>query len=791
MVSDRVPAPSELTAIEPDDVVQTPFGYVARIGRSIHTRNTLNEVEHAELVAHLVSTKPELEQERSNLQVRLQELLRGTDPLELLMQFAVPYLAIDPDTFREWESDRSPAHVEYLALQAMRALPGVAAWEPRDMSERLEEAEDLVRRLFQLTTALYGIDFVESSSGTQEDAVVGELRFRTLLESLSIRGSSYPEHEILIVRGLFAPFDNELVSLMGFTADQALACADTLATVMLVPLEERFERSRVFVADALKAVKRSRRGKPSNDRMVASLSALPPKKARRVLQNLATAWTFAGSKTTFAIRTSDLATRTGLDESVVDSFLNALACSPNDAESPYFRYPAPTHPLRTRPLIRDGEGFLAPDASALLSGLRGRLEEAIQADANLFAKYDSHRGKWLERECERLLQVALPGCRTWRNLPWHYEDDSGEIDVLVEYDDLVVRVEAKAGGVTPPARRGAPLRMRDDLEKLIGEGRNQLDRLRVNLQRAGAVACGLGEQAEVFEKALQLEAVVTLEDLSAFAVDAYRLKELGTLPPGSEIPWILSLPDLMVVADVLKGLPFVHYMVRRSRLNRLGKVTAHDELDWLGHYIKEGLYFDELFQEDGGPGLLRLLSYSEQFDSWYFARAGVRTVETPKPEQVLPDIMAELISRLERERPPHHVTAGVLMLDLAGDDRDFLSAAISMARDRVSEKGWSNVSIGMTGLYGFTWYADEREPFPVTVMRCGRHANRKRRETNCPLWVVVADTPGTVAVQISTHDLRAALDAISLSPAVNLRLDRDQTSEIPDSSGQPVADAGR
>jgi len=46
----------------------------------------------------------------------------------------------------------------------------------------------------------------------------------------------------------------------------------------------------------------------------------------------------------------------------------------------------------------------------------------------------------------------------------------------------------------------------------------------------------------------------------------------------------------MAVTDVLQGAELVHYITRRLRLENEGRVPAHDELDWLGSYINDGLY---------------------------------------------------------------------------------------------------------------------------------------------------------------------------------------------------------
>ena len=71
-------------------------------------------------------------------------------------------------------------------------------------------------------------------------------------------------------------------------------------------------------------------------------------------------------------------------------------------------------------------------------------------------------------------------------------------------------------------------------------------------------------------------------------------------------------------------------------------MEAHDELDWVGHYIKDGLYFDFYFDQPDAPDVFRLLSYTEPIDTWYFSRAGLLSKSVPRPAQALPHGLSAL-----------------------------------------------------------------------------------------------------------------------------------------------------
>jgi hypothetical protein len=135
----------------------------------------------------------------------------------------------------------------------------------------------------------------------------------------------------------------------------------------------------------------------------------------------------------------------------------------------------------------------------------------------------------------------------------------------------------------------------------------------------------------------------------------------------------------MAVTDLLQEAELVHYLLRRQRIERDGRIEAHDELDWVGHYLAEGFYFDSYFDQETPPDVFRLLSYTEPINAWYFTREGVRMVEAPKPSQDIPKNLDLLIRRLEHERPRHWILAAIALLNGDQESRDLWHKAIANA----------------------------------------------------------------------------------------------------------------
>ena len=118
----------------------------------------------------------------------------------------------------------------------------------------------------------------------------------------------------------------------------------------------------------------------------------------------------------------------------------------------------------------------------------------------------------------------------------------------------------------------------------------------------------------------------------------YKLKYLGAVDDDRCVPWIVSLPDLMVVCDLLDGAHFVNYVLHRLRLELHGRVFVPDEVHLVGHYIQTGLFVDGCFVGDGAVDHVSILDSTDDLYEWYAYLAGETSRVFPKPSQALPKL---------------------------------------------------------------------------------------------------------------------------------------------------------
>lgn len=714
---------------------------MARWGRLLETRSTLSEDEHEAFVGAFLAGEADLRSEQQSRHNQLLDILNEADDVDLLARASLAYLTYDPDTYKEWETDRSPAHIEYLALQVL----GIGHFQPKDVDPRrqtelTERAIDLARDLFRGAQTLTVIEMVKAHQAAPDDPTP-EYVFKTRMESMMIRGSGYDEHLERVIHGCFDTLDQECLDLLGFTAGDALAIVPAVSDLINERITPRFQLVGDQIEELYRVLKAERRRPHLQPRMFPdSFVQLPPTVAKERLSFLALMSVYSDSRSLALVAPEEISGLTGIDPQRCKAALDAFSC-PTEAYDPtHHAYPTGAHPLTVCPFIKiEDANYLLAVPSSMIDAIRPAMEDLL-SKTNLWDRYLEGRAKFVETESTSLLAKALPGARSWVGIPWRSQTAEGEIDGLVGTDDLSLRLQCKSGGLAASARRGAPLRMRRAIQDLIEKAADQHQALATALESELPGALGFTtDQTAVLQAPMQFEVIVSLEDVTAWATETSKLRHLGALPQGRHVPWVLSLTDLMVVVDLLKGSQLAHYLVRRQRIERDGRIEAHDELDWVGHYLSEGLYFDRFFEGDDPPSRFRLLSYTEPIDAWYFTRAGIRRTEAPKPSQDIPPALDALLMRLEQERPRHWVVASIALLD--GDDtsRGIWDSAIRDAGAKLHDQGWTNASQMFIERVGITLMIDLRIPWPDIRKHVLDYCRRKAKEVHLESWVAIGE----------------------------------------------------
>ena len=370
------------------------------------------------------------------------------------------------------------------------------------------------------------------------------------------------------------------------------------------------------------------------------------------------------------------------------------------------------------------------------------MEDLLAGDQNAWERYLDVRSRFVEEEATRMLSGILPGSRSWTRLAWRSDTTQGDLDGLVACDDVAFRLQAKSGRISESARRGSQDRILKELKEQIGEAFEQHQRLAESLAESRCEAIGIEPQpCAALSSPVQVEVIVTLDQIGPWSAEHHKLRDALSLDPSRPMPWIISLMDLMVVGDLVQGTEFLDFLFRRFKLEAFEKVGAHDEIDWLGRYISDGLHFDPYFSSDEPPDVLTVGSHTEDIDTWYFSRSGTIEREKPKPRQPLPPNLRNLIERLQNERPPHWLMGSVCLL--MGDDegREQLDNTYIRLSSNPEQRE-ADTTLTFKGLCGITLAVAHTEPVERMGLTGHRYAKDKMEEHGYSIWVVIMEGAG-------------------------------------------------
>ena len=409
-----------------------------------------------------------------------------------------------------------------------------------------------------------------------------------------------------------------------------------------------------------------------------------------------------------------------------------------------------------------------PVPATFLESVRPRMEDLLSQHTNAWDRYLARRGKYLEDESTRILTDVLPGATSWTGVSWSSGNSKGDLDGLVACDDLALRIQAKSGRVDDSTRRGAPLRMRRDLGDLIGEAGEQHRRLAEILDSVAPQALGLeADTCEALKLPLQIELIVTLDSVTVWATEIHKLKSIAIVDTDYRVPWIVSLADLMVIVDILHGAHFLDYLLKRLRLEEHGRISTHDELDWLGNYLDEGLFFDDLLLGDDAVDFVHLTTFTEDIDTWYFGRAGLLSQPASRPHQNVPRHLKNLLDRLQLDRPRHWLLGSVCLLLGADDGRALLNDTFVRVAARSIGERKADTTIVIDDICGvMVWIDHDIHTLDIASLVPG-FARRKMADHAIDNWVAITEGYGrelAVVAIPSTAPLRIAERLLSPRP---------------------------
>lgn len=295
-----------------------------------------------------------------------------------------------------------------------------------------------------------------------------------------------------------------------------------------------------------------------------------------------------------AITVDQLVQVSGLDAGTVRAFVEVFSVGFGEVRGQRLMLTG-RNVVRQRPLLRDAEDrMLLINGANLVWSVRPTLERALKGTP-AWNIYQTHRAAYVESWTADLFEHML-GAECARNVSFRLADDPKplwEADVLVRVDNMCLVVEVKTGALSDKARIGRSGEVKRDLDGLLGKSSRQAARLARAIRDGESVS--FTDRASASSVAFDTSGitrvepvVVTMEDLTPIAANVASLRGADLIAQDVEMPWLISIYDLEIVAATAEfAAQVTAYASRRRQLD--ARVWFNDEADVWATFLTASL----------------------------------------------------------------------------------------------------------------------------------------------------------------------------------------------------------
>jgi hypothetical protein len=494
-------------------------------------------------------------------------------------------------------------------------------WQTRRLGPSMGELRSLERSLVK-TANLAGQSSVHEP-GNDAGSLVGDVRSVIAGETRWVRNWANPETLARILRGLFAPLDQDFAKATG------VGLLQLVDVLLQLPIQQN-QRHMRFVDwhnDFLEAA-------DSHQGLHAYQSSWPDLEPPSVEQFAAAVARHHGEEFEAIINAplkalvqwtakDFIEIARGTDERLLAAVFDLWSLTPGAVGDVEPARMLLGNPVWRQPFVKTGStSYVLGFPGLLYSFGLELLEAAVQQHGRLSKQYSRVRSRFLEDEVAETFAKGVPRAKLWRNTKWRAGTKVFENDLTVRIDDLALVVESKSHRARPLARRGLRDPLATLLEEVVVSPTVQADDFIGHLQanQSGVRQKDSMSEPDVHGVSYFLPIAVTLENLGALCTDVKRVAVALNLQRERLLAQTLGLVDLQVVFEILETQSErIHYLWRRRQLERRFYYVG-DELDLLATYFNNQLAFSDPRIEGG---LIQLYGRSEPINRWLDRALGI------------------------------------------------------------------------------------------------------------------------------------------------------------------------
>jgi hypothetical protein len=603
----------------------------------------------------------------------LRELVSKLPIASTLSNVALRTFLIDPKVVPGTETlSISAEYVTWLYVSLHKSAPGLSEHNGVTSEEDIERVRSLTKKIIEEAK---GYHYSERQKGGRIGESIEDVLVATRIANLAIRGEAFPRHLTAQLHSLFDPFQTELKTKLGFDVTQALEIYEGLVKL----INDRIHRLLIaFLRDS--------------NREFLQLDHQPTNREIRELRNeiLSSACKELRpiAQKIFAVTCDEITQTTRLAPSVVRSFLEFFTTcfgQPDPAEG----WPSVHEALERGPFLKlSSDTWLIHLVIYSIFRFRSAIEKAIEPDQALWSRYERHRSDYLERHAVNLIKSTSIHANGWVGLTYTFDDGDGardfELDGLVRVDKTAFLIEAKAGAMSPAARRGSKSAI-DQVRRLVDEAQQQSARAARYIRSAEEVRFR-SSKGSVRIRRKDLSRIylisVTLDSLNAFTAHKSWLMKTGVVKP--ESAWSVCDLDLQVVTELVGGAgELVSFLEFRLAADYVDQLLVMEELDCLGLFFIMG---GQPLRPNSKWGGVLIADWAVFIRGYYTGNLlGLPT--STKPRLLTSQTVARLIETLEKNGSPGFIDAIAILLSQTREERNCFSKHVDdLWRSRSNRK---------------------------------------------------------------------------------------------------------